>query len=333
MIEAQNALLKTLEEPPPASVVRAGDVASGCAAADGALALPAASVRPAGAGGCRGGADARATSYSEADAHAAASLSDGSIGAALEGGADGLRGRAGGRGRAAGERGRVERSAPPARRREGADWSRRGGSDRDELARRLHALSSILRDLGVLLSRADERCARQRRPAAAARAAPAVVRRRPRSSCVFSGRPGAFGARAEREPEDRRRLARVPDLASRGVRPVRTPPSRVAAIEADMSSGPQRPFVSVKFSPVGRTFSFLLPELALDAQRRLTARCAASRRPLGPAMRSIVNTAEGTGARDRHPQVPALADAEGPARRFRASRSSGARRATTSSPG
>ena len=33
----------------------------------------------------------------------------------------------------------------------------RGGSDRDELARRLRALSSILRDLGVLLSRADER--------------------------------------------------------------------------------------------------------------------------------------------------------------------------------
>ena len=32
-----------------------------------------------------------------------------------------------------------------------------------------------------------------------------------------------------------------------------------------MSSGPSRPFVSVKFSPVGRTYSFLLPEFALDA--------------------------------------------------------------------
>ena len=32
-----------------------------------------------------------------------------------------------------------------------------------------------------------------------------------------------------------------------------------------MSAGPQRPFVSVKFSPVGRTYSFLIPELALDA--------------------------------------------------------------------
>ena len=33
-----------------------------------------------------------------------------------------------------------------------------------------------------------------------------------------------------------------------------------------MSSGPSRPFVSVKFSAVGRTYSFLLPELALDAE-------------------------------------------------------------------
>jgi cell fate regulator YaaT (PSP1 superfamily) len=32
-----------------------------------------------------------------------------------------------------------------------------------------------------------------------------------------------------------------------------------------MSSGPQRPFVSVKFSPAGRTHSFLMPELAFDA--------------------------------------------------------------------
>jgi cell fate regulator YaaT (PSP1 superfamily) len=32
-----------------------------------------------------------------------------------------------------------------------------------------------------------------------------------------------------------------------------------------MSSASSRPFVSVKFSPVGRTYSFLLPEFALDA--------------------------------------------------------------------
>ena len=33
-----------------------------------------------------------------------------------------------------------------------------GLSDRDELARRLRALASLIRDCGVLLSRADERC-------------------------------------------------------------------------------------------------------------------------------------------------------------------------------
>jgi cell fate regulator YaaT (PSP1 superfamily) len=32
-----------------------------------------------------------------------------------------------------------------------------------------------------------------------------------------------------------------------------------------MSSGPARPFVSVKFTPAGRTHDFLLPEFALDA--------------------------------------------------------------------
>jgi len=32
-----------------------------------------------------------------------------------------------------------------------------------------------------------------------------------------------------------------------------------------MSEGLRRPFVSVKFSPAGRTYSFLLPDLAFDA--------------------------------------------------------------------
>ena len=31
-----------------------------------------------------------------------------------------------------------------------------------------------------------------------------------------------------------------------------------------MSDAPTRPFVSVKFTPIGRTYSFLLPELDLD---------------------------------------------------------------------
>ena len=58
------------------------------------------------------------------------------------------------------------------------------------------------------------------------------------------------------------------------------PRARVVAayIEAVMSSGTLRPFVSVKFSPVGRTYQFLLPELALDDDGR-----AAGEEPAGPS--------------------------------------------------
>jgi DNA polymerase III subunit delta' len=156
VVAAQDALLKTLEEPPPASVfvlvtsradVLLPTVRSRCqrlrfgrlAPVDVAAVLMA------------------DHEYSEADAHAAAALSDGSIGAALEGGVEGF---VDAREAAAGLLESVAASNDPRRRLEGAKaltGAVRGGSDRDELARRLHALSSILRDLGVLLSRADER--------------------------------------------------------------------------------------------------------------------------------------------------------------------------------
>jgi DNA polymerase-3 subunit delta' len=156
-VEAQNALLKTLEEPPPASVfvlvtsrpdVLLPTVRSRCqrlrfgrlAPADVAAVLM------------------RAHQFEEADAHAAASLSDGSIGAALEGGTEAF---VDARDAAAGLLETVAASDDPRRRLEGAKaltGAARGSSDREALAQRLHALSSILRDLGVLLSRADERC-------------------------------------------------------------------------------------------------------------------------------------------------------------------------------
>jgi DNA polymerase III subunit delta' len=156
MVPAQDALLKTLEEPPPASVfvlvtsrpdVLLPTVRSRCQRLRfGRLApIDVASVLMA------------EHEYSETDAHAAASLSDGSIGAALEGGVEGF---VDAREAAAGLLESVAASNDPRRRLEGAKaltGAVRGGSDRDELARRLHALSSILRDLGVLLSRADER--------------------------------------------------------------------------------------------------------------------------------------------------------------------------------
>jgi DNA polymerase-3 subunit delta' len=96
--------------------------------------------------------------YSEGDAHAAASLSDGSVGKALEGGSEEF---VDAREAATELLDAVATTSDPWRRLGGAKalaGAARGGSDRDELARRLYALSSIIRDLGILLSRADERC-------------------------------------------------------------------------------------------------------------------------------------------------------------------------------
>jgi DNA polymerase III subunit delta' len=155
--EAQNALLKTLEEPPAAStfilVTSRPDmllptVLSRCQR------LRFGRLSPADV------ADVliRDHKYPQGDAHAAASLSDGSVGRALEGGTDEF---VDAREAATGLLDAVATTSDPWRRLGGAKTlagAARGGSDRDELARRLYALSSILRDLGVLLSRADERC-------------------------------------------------------------------------------------------------------------------------------------------------------------------------------
>lgn len=155
--EAQNALLKTLEEPPAAStfvlVTSRPDmllptVLSRCQRLRFGRLAPAeiADVLM------------RDHEYVEADAHAAASLSDGSVGRALEGATDEF---VDAREAAASLLESVAPAPDPRRRLSGAKalvGSAGGGSDRDELARRLCALSSIIRDLGALLSRADERC-------------------------------------------------------------------------------------------------------------------------------------------------------------------------------
>jgi DNA polymerase-3 subunit delta' len=154
---AESALLKTLEEPPAASTfvlvtsrpdVLLPTVRSRCQCLRFGRLSPAdvAAVLM------------REHKYSEADAHAAAALSNGSIGAALEGGTDAY---VDARTAAAALLERVAASDDPRRRLEGAkalSGSGRGSSEREDLARRLRALSSILRDLGVLLSGADERC-------------------------------------------------------------------------------------------------------------------------------------------------------------------------------
>jgi DNA polymerase-3 subunit delta' len=152
---AQNALLKTLEEPPPASafvlVTSRPDlllptVRSRCQRLRFGRLAPAdvADVLTASHG------------YAETDAHAAAAMSDGSVGRALEGGTEGY---VDARDAAAQLLEMASSSDDPRRRLESAKALTGGGkaADRDELARRLQAVSSILRDLGVLLSGGDER--------------------------------------------------------------------------------------------------------------------------------------------------------------------------------
>jgi cell fate regulator YaaT (PSP1 superfamily) len=84
-----------------------------------------------------------------------------------------------------------------------------------------------------------------------------------------------------------------------------------------MSSGSARPFVSVKFAPAGRTYSFLLPEFALDAP--LNEEAAA---PPLHGDQVIVQTAEGPALGTVTRMVPGLVerrtpDAESPARLVR----------------
>jgi DNA polymerase-3 subunit delta' len=153
MPEAQNAMLKTLEEPPAASTfvlvtsrpdVLLPTVRSRCqhlrfgrlAAADIAAVL------------------VQSHGYSPAEAHAAAAAADGSIGRALDDNSDE---HAAAREAAAALLTAAASGADVRRRLDGAKALTGGGSDREEVGRRLRAAASILRDLGVLLSRADER--------------------------------------------------------------------------------------------------------------------------------------------------------------------------------
>ncbi|HEY7501023.1 MAG TPA: DNA polymerase III subunit delta', partial [Vicinamibacterales bacterium] len=151
MGEAQNALLKTLEEPPSASmfvlVTSRPD-----------MLLPTVRSRCQrlrfGRMAAHEVADVlmRSHEYSPADAHAAASAADGSIGVALDGGLETF---AEARDTAAEVLQSVAVSNDPRRRLESAKVLA-GAGDRDELRRRLRALASMLRDVGALGARADE---------------------------------------------------------------------------------------------------------------------------------------------------------------------------------
>jgi cell fate regulator YaaT (PSP1 superfamily) len=87
-----------------------------------------------------------------------------------------------------------------------------------------------------------------------------------------------------------------------------------------MDSGSDRPFISVKFSPVGRSYSFLVPELALDpppprlgeasASQPPDPSSASSDAPLAvpkPGDRVVVETPDGRAIGTVTRAIPALA--------------------------
>ena len=156
IVNAQDAILKTLEEPPNAStfilITDTPDtllptIRSRCQRLRFGRLSPAdvAEVLIA------------KHEYAEADAHAAASLSDGSVGQALEGGSeDFLEARTA----AMHLLETVADDPGPARRITGSmnmPGATRGKADRDALSQSLRALASILRDLGALAAQADDR--------------------------------------------------------------------------------------------------------------------------------------------------------------------------------
>ena len=144
--EAQNALLKTLEEPPPASMfvlvttrpdVLLPTVRSRCQRLRFGP-LPAADVAA---------ILVRDHGFGETDARAAAAASDGSVGRAIEeGGGEANEAR-----EAAARLLQTASASSDVRRRlEGAKAFAGHAADREDLSRRLLALSSLLRDLGLL---------------------------------------------------------------------------------------------------------------------------------------------------------------------------------------
>jgi DNA polymerase-3 subunit delta' len=152
LVEAQNALLKTLEEPPSGSMfvmvtsrpdVLLPTVRSRCQRLRFGR-LPASDIVT---------VLTRDHGYSSADANASASAADGSIGLALEGGSEEL---VEARETATEMLQAVAASADPRRRLE-TGRALAGSGDRDDVRRRLRALASLLRDLGIVGASADER--------------------------------------------------------------------------------------------------------------------------------------------------------------------------------
>jgi cell fate regulator YaaT (PSP1 superfamily) len=82
-----------------------------------------------------------------------------------------------------------------------------------------------------------------------------------------------------------------------------------------MSTGQDRPYISVKFSPTGRTYTFLLPELALDQDEDEREREAAAPAPppLVPGDQVVVQTEEGHAMATVTRSISAIAERKRPA--------------------
>ena len=152
-LPAQDAILKTLEEPPSASVfvlisdrpdVLLPTVRSRCQRLRFGALTP----------GDVAEVLMRDHGMSAEEAHAAAAASGGSIGRAIGHAGEGVTEA---RDVAARLLQGAARTTDPRRRLDGAKLLTGGGADRDELSGRLLALSSLIRDLGLLGARADDR--------------------------------------------------------------------------------------------------------------------------------------------------------------------------------
>ena len=145
MSEAQNALLKTLEEPPAASMF-----VLVTARPDELLPTVRSRCQRLRFGRLSPGDIAAVLmerhDYSPTDAHAAASAADGSLGLALDGGSAAL---VEAREAAAEMLQQVAGTSDPRRRLDSAKLLS-GGGDREEVRRRLRALASMVRDLGLI---------------------------------------------------------------------------------------------------------------------------------------------------------------------------------------
>jgi cell fate regulator YaaT (PSP1 superfamily) len=81
-----------------------------------------------------------------------------------------------------------------------------------------------------------------------------------------------------------------------------------------MSIVHQRPFVSVKFNPVGRVFNFLLPDLVIDSDRDSPDTPPSSAEPpIAPGDKVVVQTAEGTAVGTVTRQLPVASERKRPA--------------------